>query len=216
MPVRERPDEIGAARGRFLRQRLSSELRSTRLSSGLSLREVSRRLGVSVGGLGRIERAADGAMTVDMLARYSAILGLELSANVYPNGDPSRDRGHLALLARFRRRLHPSLRWRTEVPIPIVGDLRSGDATVGGRDWDALVEAETRVGDFQLAERKATAKARDLGAVRLILLVADTRHNRTLLKLHPELAERFPITGRACLRALAAGTDPGGDAIVVL
>lgn len=216
MPVRQQPNEIGAARGRFLRQRLSAELRLARLGAGLSLREVARRLGVSVGRLVRLERAEDGAMTVDLLARYSAVVGLELSANVHPHGDPARDRAHLDLLSRLRRRLHPGLRWRTEVPIPIFGDPRSGDAVIDGDDWDGLVEAETRVGDLQHAERRASAKARDLGTKRLILLVADTRHNRTVLRLHPELAERFPISSRACLRALAKEKDPGGDAMVLL
>jgi transcriptional regulator with XRE-family HTH domain len=216
MPVRQGPNEIGAARGRFLRQRLSAELRGARLNAGLSLREVAHRLGVSVGRLSRIERAQDGAMTVDLLARFAAVVGLELSANVHPNGDPVRDRAHLGLLARLRRRLHPSLHWRTEVPIPISGDARSADATIGDEGWSAMVEAETRVGDFQLTERKASAKARDLGTLRLILLIADTRHNRSVLRLHPELEERFPVSGRACLRALANGHDPGGDALVVL
>ena len=155
-------------------------------------------------------------MTIDLLARYAAMVGLELSANLHPNGDPVRDRGHLALMARFRRRLDPGLRWRTEVPVPIAGDLRSGDGLITGSGWDALVEAETRVGDIQQLERRATTKVRDLGTDRLILLIADTRHNRTVLGLHPELAERFTIGSRRCLRALAIGADPGGDAIVIL
>jgi hypothetical protein len=95
-------------------------------------------------------------------------------------------------------------------------DLRSGDALVGGIEWDALVEAETVLGDLQLVERKAAAKQRDLGAKRLILLVGDTRRNREVIRLHPELRERFPIDTRTCLMRLGSGRDPGGDCLVVL
>ena len=100
--------------------------------------------------------------------------------------------------------------------MPNVGDRRSGDAMIDGVDWDALVEAETVLADLQLVERKAAAKQRDLGARRLILLVADTRRNREVIRLHPELRERFPIDTRTCLTRLGAGRDPGGDCLVVL
>lgn len=164
----------------------------------------------------RVERAEVGAVSIDTISRIAEVLGLELAASLYPNGDPVRDRAHLALLARFRTRINRAIRWRAEVPIPIAGDPRSGDAMLDGSDWDALVEAETRIGDIQLIERKASAKQRDLGARRLILLVSDTRHNREVLRLHPEIRERFPIDTRTCLRRLMTGVDPGGDALVVL
>jgi hypothetical protein len=100
--------------------------------------------------------------------------------------------------------------------MPNVGGRRSGDAMIDGVDWDALVEAETVLADLQLVERKAAAKQRDLGARRLILLVADTRHNREVLGLHPELRERFPIGTRTCMARLAKALDPRGDCLVVL
>jgi hypothetical protein len=100
--------------------------------------------------------------------------------------------------------------------MPNVGDRRSGDGMIDGVDWDALVEAETVLTDLQLVERKAAAKQRDLAARRLILLVADTRRNREVIRLHPELRERFPIDTRTCLTRLGGGRDPGGDCLVVL
>jgi hypothetical protein len=83
-------------------------------------------------------------------------------------------------------------------------------------EGDILIEAETHLHDIQAIERKAAAKARDLGAVSLVLLVADTRHNRQVIRDHPELRERFPVGTRACLAKLARGEDPGGDALVIL
>ena len=207
---------VGTARSRQLRLRLGDEIGDTRRALGVSLREVGRRIGVSAQRIARAERGDPTALTIDLVARIGAVLGKQLAAALYPAGDPVRDAGHLRLIARFRKRLHPSLRWRTEVPIPIAGDPRSGDGLISGTFGDVLVEAETHLGDVQATERRVAAKARDLGADRVILLVADTRHNRGVLQLHPELRDRFPIGRRACLLALARAVDPGGDALVLL
>lgn len=155
-------------------------------------------------------------MTIDLAARVAEVLGLELAASLHPNGDSVRDRGQLALLARMRARIPNAPGWRIEVPVPIAGDLRSGDAMVTVESGDILIEAETRLDDLQAVERKGAAKARDLGAIWFVLLVADTRHNRQVIRDHPELLERFPIGTRACLARLANGHDPGGDALVIL
>ena len=105
---------------------------------------------------------------------------------------------------------------RTEVPVPIDGDHRSADAVIDTRNFAALVEAETRIDDIQALERRISLKQRDLRLVRVILLVADTRHNRDVIRRVPALRERFPVTTRACLSALARGRDPGGDALVII
>lgn len=144
------------------------------------------------------------------------MLGLELAGSLYPGGDPVRDRGQLALLTRLRSRIPDASNWRVEVPVPINGDLRSGDAMVTVKAGDILIEAETHLDDLQAVERKGAAKARDLAAIRFVLLVADTRHNRRVIRDHPELRQRFPIDTRTCLARLANGVDPGGDALVVL
>lgn len=100
--------------------------------------------------------------------------------------------------------------------MPLPGDLRSADVVIDGPLVDEMVEAETRLDDLQALERRVRLKQRDLAVRRVILLVADTRHNRAILAAHPELVARFPISTRACLAALRDGRDPGGDAIVVL
>jgi hypothetical protein len=87
---------------------------------------------------------------------------------------------------------------------------------IDGSSVDAMVEAETRLDDLQALERRVRIKQRDMGVRRVILLVADTRHNRAVLAAHPSLVEDFPISTRACLAALRDGRDPGGDAIVLL
>ena len=104
------------------------------------------------------------------------------------------------------------MRWHTEVPIPIDADLRSADGMARGPGFSAIVEAETRLHDVQATERRLRAKQRDLGATRAILLVADTRHNRAVLRDVPQLREQFPIGARACLAALGEVRTPAGTA----
>jgi transcriptional regulator with XRE-family HTH domain len=216
MATRDSASARGIRRSRLLRTRAADALGATRRGAGISIRELARQVGVSADTIRRMERGDPDAMSFDLVARAAAVLGLELDASLYPDGDPVRDRGQLALLARMRARA-PNIRgWRVEVPVPIAGDLRSGDAMVTVANGDVLIEAETRLDDLQAVERKAAAKARDLGAIRLVLLVADTRHNRRVIRDHSELADRFPIGTRTCLQRLARGEDPGGDALVIL
>jgi hypothetical protein len=50
-----------------------------------------------------------------------------------------------------------------------------------------------------------------------MLLLANTRHNRALVRDHGEaLRADFPMSGSAILAALAAGRDPGGSGIVLV
>lgn len=195
---------------------MGEEIRQARNAASLSQREVGRMLGVTHSSIGRMERGDVARLSFERIAVVGAILGLDLHARLYPSGSPVRDGAHLALLERLRKRLGSMLRFRLEVPVPIAGDHRSADGVIDGEDVDAMVEAETRVDDVQALLRRIRAKQRDLGSRRVILLLSDSRNNRSVLAHHPELAAEFPIHPRACLRALSAGVDPGGDAILLL
>jgi hypothetical protein len=143
------------------------------------------------------------------------VVGLDVVIRTFPRGDPIRDAGHARLLERLRIRLHPGLSLRTEVPLPIVGDLRAWDAVVGGQGWQVPVEAETVIDDGQALQRKLALKLRDGGFDHLILLVADTPRNRAALEATP-LRETFPLHGRSILGALRGGRDPGANGVVIL
>jgi hypothetical protein len=164
----------------------------------------------------RIEAGLAPHIDLDVLAGMASLVGHELSLGVHPIGVPIRDKAHIALLRRFAVRLHKSVRWRTEVPIPIPRDRRSADAVASTPAFDAVIEAETRVYDVQATQRRLRSKQRDLNAQRAILLLADTRHNRAVIAAVPDIRERFPIQTRACIAALARGEDPGGDCLVIL
>jgi hypothetical protein len=159
-------------------------------------------------------------MSVPELGAWLAVVGLELALRAYPFGDPIRDRAQLALLERLRLRIHSSLRWRTEVPLGIQGDLRAWDAQILGVTpvrWRARVEAETRIADGQALERRLNLKAHDDPGGDVIVLVSDTRANRAALRLVREgMRDQFPLDTRAILAALREGRDPGQSGIVVL
>ncbi len=113
---------------------------------------------------------------------------------------------------------------RTEVPLPIDGDLRAWDAWISGCDRRVSpgsglpVEAETRFADYQAQSRRLALKMRDAGSVDMILLVvANTRANRAAVSaVGSAIRESFPIPPRQALYALGAGMHPGGSALVFL
>jgi transcriptional regulator with XRE-family HTH domain len=220
MGTRERPADRGRRRTREAFQRLGRDHRQARVGSGLSLRDVSAACGVSHQQIMRFERGDVDRVSVAAIGSCCAVVGLDLAIRAYPAGDPIRDRAQLALLERLRARLGPGLRWRTEVPLPIEGDLRAWDAEIRGRTptpWRARVEAETRIADGQTLERRLALKVRDDPVGHLILLVADTRTNRAALRaLHPGLRDSLPLRSREILAALSVGVDPGAGGIVVL
>lgn len=186
----------------------------------MSQADVGRAIGSSHARVGRFERGELDYPDLGFLGGYCSVLGLDLAIRAYPAGDPIRDRAQLALLERLRSRLHPSLRWRPEVGLPIEGDLRAWDAEITGRQpvmWRTRVEAETRIADGQALERRLALKLRDDPSGHLILLVSDTRTNRSALRsLRDGLRELLPLGTRELLAALSNGRDPGGSGIVIL
>jgi hypothetical protein len=121
------------------------------------------------------------------------------------------------LLERLRRLLHPVLGWATEVTLALIGDRRAWDAVITGRGFRIGVEAETRLGDAQAVARKLALKERDGDVSGVILLVADTRHNRELQPaVAAALGDRYATNQHDIVRALGGGRDPGRSGIVRL
>jgi transcriptional regulator with XRE-family HTH domain len=197
--------------------RVIADIRAARVGAGLSLEDVAEAVGVSHSQLSRLERGAIEHPVVDLLAAVCAVVGLELAIKAYPSGDPLRDRAHSALLGRLRTVLHPSLRLRTEQPLPIPGDLRAWDGTILGRGWFCHVEAETAITDGQALLRRLSLKARDGGRGRVVLLVSDTRLNRDALHtLRSSMTATLPLGTRSILGALRRAEEPADSGIVVL
>ena len=220
MAVRRRRVDIGAERGRDLVALTGRELKAARLNAGLSQEEVAAAAGISRSQYGRIELGLSPGLSIALAARLAAVLGLQASLRYFPNADPIRDAAQRALLERLRVRCHPSLRWRTEVPLPSPGDLRAWDAIVDGftpRHVRGGIEAETQPVDVQALERKLALKERDGAVDWMILLLADTRHNRAFLRgPGAALLARFPLDGRRAIELLGAGVSLGANAVLLL
>ncbi len=195
---------------------MGSELRAARMASGLSQAGAGTAVGMSHAQLGRIERGELRHLTVEQLSRACVAVGLKLVVRAYPDGDPVRDAGQLALLQRFRARLPTGATWRTEVPLPIVGDRRAWDAVVTLRGASMVVEAETRLRDIQALERRLSLKLRDGGIDQILVVVADTRSNRQAIVAHREaLRALLPLDCRDVLRALRSGRLPDNSGLLL-
>jgi transcriptional regulator with XRE-family HTH domain len=218
--TRERPIDRGRRLATADRQRVGHELRVARQISGRSLQEVATSSGLSKSQAGRIERATLPSVSLDQVARLGAAVGLDVRVRAYPGPDPLLDAGQMALLGRLRGRLHKDLTFRTEVPLPIMGDQRAWDGMIGrlvGIADTMPVEAETRWLDTQGQMRRLMLKLRDSGLEHVVLVLADTKRNRESLAVAASImVAEFPIPPRMALAALAAGEHPGGSACVFL
>jgi transcriptional regulator with XRE-family HTH domain len=219
MATRERPIDRGRRLARQDRSAIGAEIRRARARSGRSLAVIGPLCGMSASQAGRIERGVLTTATVDQLARLGATVGLDVRVRAYPGPDPALDAAQLRLLARFRARLDPSLVLRIEVPLPQLGDQRAFDAMLGPfpNGGQVAVEALARLADVQAEHRRIHLKLRDADIETLILLVADTRHNRGVLgTADAALRSDYPVPARDALRALAEGRHPGGSSIIRL
>ena len=154
---------------------------------------------------------------MDDVAILSTVVGLDMAVRFYPGSTPLRDQGHVRLLARLQALIGPGASWSTEVPLPISGDQRAIDATLRVGAQVVAFELETRLMDAQATARRATLKARDAGAAALILVLADTRWNRSAMAASaPTLRASFPLSPREILAALRARAVPRDDGILVV
>jgi transcriptional regulator with XRE-family HTH domain len=194
---------------------IGQEFREARLNAGLTQVQVGHAVGISSSAISRIELGQSARVSYRTLALVGCAVGLDVPLRGFPSGEPIRDAAQVALLGRFRART-PGLRHVAEVLVGRSGS-RAWDEVVSGGNWTIPVDAETRLRDLQAVHRKVKLKMRDAGVDRVILLVADTRHNRHVLRLAADvLAPDFPLPGSHALAALAQGRRPAASAIVVL
>ncbi len=219
MASREGTDDRAARLARERVQQAIREIRGARLGAGMTQIAVARKVDASRPRISRIERGVEPHVPADLLVRMAAVVGLDLAVKAYPGPDPALDAPQRELIRRFGLRIGPAWRCRTEVVLPLVGDKRAWDA-----EWSHQVtilvvhsDAEARLGDVQALLRRTARKRRDGGVARLTLLVADTRHNRAVLRAAAaEFAAAFPADPRHALACLRKGIDPGADALILV
>lgn len=155
------------------------------------------------------------SITFSDIATVAAILGLELGANLYPFGEPIRDKGHQALIGRFRAILAQAWRVAAEVPLPNPGDRRAWDLLLRLPGQLVGVEAETRLRDIQAFVRRIRQRELEGGADAIVIVLAESALNRRLLpQLLEALGPKYGTSPRRLLRALREGQPLPGSGIV--
>lgn len=211
---RSRVDEAGR-RARRQVDDAARALREARLAAGLRQLAVARALGVAHQLISMWER---GVLLPDPIqfARWGAAVGRDVTLRVHVAGSPLRDVGHIRLLARARKLIGDAWVWRTEVPVsadPL--DRRAFDAVLVRGQVRIGLELITRLVDAQGQIRQALLKVESGGLDCMILVLADTRHNRDAVReAAPYLGPSFPGSGRVLLAALRAGELPAANGIV--
>lgn len=217
MANRRRP--IHEARDRWSRvwPELAGELREARLMAGLTQTGVATALGVSRDRVSRVESHKVRSVGVDYLFAHAAAVGLKASVKLYPVGGALRDEAQAAYITRFLERIGHLWRVMLDVPIPLPGDLRAVDIVLQNSSLKIVGEVITRLRDLQAQLRAAQLKQRDLGADRLILVIAGSHANRqALIAARPTVLATFELDTRRVLASLEAGADPGRDAVIVI
>jgi DNA-binding XRE family transcriptional regulator len=206
--------------GRRARRQLDDairELRSARIAAGIRQQAVATALGVSRPLVSLWER---GIIVPDQiqLARWGAAVGRDVRLAVYVAGSPLRDAGHLRLFSRARAGLTGPWSWRTEVRVssdPL--DRRAIDVVLVRGRIRIGFELITRLIDAQAQVRQANLKQEASGVDRMILVLADTAHNREAVRAAaPYLESSFRLRGRPVLAALRAGQIPAANGLVLI
>jgi transcriptional regulator with XRE-family HTH domain len=218
MPTRETRLDRGRRRGRQSVRKLVNELADARRTLSLSQQAVADAIGCSQSEISRLENlvAIDGASLVE-LSSIASVLGLELSVGLHPVGEPLRDKGHQALIARLRAILSPAFRVIAEAPLPTLGDRRAWDLLLRLPQQLIGVEAETSIRDMQTLVRHTHQRERDGGADVVLLVLADSRTNRRLEnQLRQALGPSYGAAPRALLKSLRNGQPLPGSGVVLL
>lgn len=183
--------------------------------AGLSLTAVGAALGCSRQLIARWEDGTLAPGTI-RLAIWGAVLGLDVSIRAFDAGSPLRDAGQLRLLERTRRVIDSRWAWQTEASVSAdPRDHRAIDAVLSASCGRVGLEAITRLTDAQAQVRRAIQKQEASGVDRMVLLLADSRHNRAALReAAPTLRPAFELTTRDVLFALRRGQLPRANGVI--
>ncbi len=215
MSVRRDPMSEARRRGQWQLGELVRDLRAARLATGLSQRRVARALAVSHQLVSQWERGVGMPDPVRAVMWGSAV-GLDVTFRSFLGGSPLRDAGQLRVLARARVRIGERWSWRTEAPVSRdPRDRRAVDAVIRRAGRSVGLEIITRLTDAQAQVRAALLKQQAAGLDRMVLILADSRHNRAAVAAAtPTLTPAFPLRPRLVLRALQQGHVPASNGLV--
>jgi transcriptional regulator with XRE-family HTH domain len=217
MPSRQNPVAEAARRARYQTDQLARDMRARRLMAGLSLSSVAAALSCSRQLVAKWE---DGSLVPGpiRLAMWGSVLGLDIPIRAFDAGSPLRDAGQLRLLRRTRGIIEASWTWHTEVPVSSdPQDHRAIDAVLSGPAGRIGLEAITRLTDAQAQVRAALLKQEASGVDRMVLVLADSRHNRAAVReAVATLRPAFPLTTRRVLYALRRNELPTTNGTILV
>ncbi|MEO6350590.1 MAG: helix-turn-helix transcriptional regulator [Candidatus Limnocylindrales bacterium] len=186
MPTVDRSFDRGSRRAHKALRDLGEELRTKRVTVGLSQLQVASAAGIARPTCTRIEAGRFSSLSLLTASRVASVLGLDLSVRVYPGGNPLRDAAQLERLDRVLSRAAAPLESRTEVPLPATTqrpyEQRAWDAELRGEGKRTTLEMEMRITDAQDLERRIELKRRDDPSDSFVLLITDTSRNRRVLR----------------------------------
>lgn len=199
-------------------RQIVSELMESRRTTSLSQRALGLERGTSQSDISRLERLSRiDEVSFVHVSEVASLLGLELSAGLHPYGEPIRDKGHQALINRFRALLSQAFKVLAEVPLPLTGDPRAWDLVLRLAGQVIGVEVETRIRDIQRLVRHVHQRERDGGVGEIVLVLAASRTNRRLVdELRSALGARYSTSPRALLKALRDGESLPGSGVILL
>ena len=180
--------------------------------TGTGQAAVARAARVSTSTISRIESAKLEHLSVREAIVVADAVGLDLSIKSYPGRRATRDQAHAKRLTSFLAHVASPLRFATEVALPHrdgVFEQRAWDAMLFSDDGHTGVELEQRLHDVQAQTRRIMLKWRDSGADRLLLLIANTSHNRAVLETFPEYFVELPaLAADDVMAAISRGERP--------
>ena len=214
MPIRTRLLDEARRRSIRVAHDLGDELRAARHVAGLTQRDVARAIHSSQAEVSRRERGLRRGIGVDRLIAHAAAVGMRVSVKMWPVGGAIRDAAQARHVAALVARVGRVWKVLLEAPIPLAGDLRAVDVLLRSPAGSVAVEVITRLSDLQAQLRAAQLKARDIGATRLVIVVAGTHANRrAVADARGTLLATFDLDARHVLADLAAGRVPPRDAL---
>jgi transcriptional regulator with XRE-family HTH domain len=205
----------------MLIDRVLRDLREARVAAGLSREHLAREVQSSATAIARLESNLLDDVGLVRLSELASVLGFEVSLGLHPIGDPVRDRAHLAIGARFQAMLSSAWHVADEALLPGSGGFRAWDKSlrlVGAQPRHLVgVDIETRVHDVQLLIRRTRLRERDGQADAILLVLADTQHNRRMVsQLRLALGRDYQTEPRVILAALRDGRRLPGSGVILL
>lgn len=142
----------------------------------------------------------------------AAVVGLDFSGRTFPLGAPIRDAAQAGRLLRLLSEVRAPLRYRTDVALPRraeAPELRAWDALVEGIGERTGIELESRLIDMQATTRRHNIKRSDNQLDHFLLVIADTKHNRRVMREFAPLLGDLPQLRTAnVIKLLRSGKHP--------